>query len=233
MKHKPIVGIGIAAVALVLAVVAVATYTLTFNDSVDAQTVIADACADAEEIVSSHTILNGVETTAGEVSLRFRWDVKTNGKNLYRHSQNLDTVEQSEMYIVDGKAYNRSMDLSGQWGQWYVQSFDLSEPEALGPVGQVDDDDSSSAPAFCGLDIMKDHKYLGEVQLNGQKMRHFSARVDDAEVDADWEFWINEDGHVSKFSVDESSSLGDIELETVATITYPTQPFTITAPVIP
>ena len=198
----------------------------------DAQTVIADACADAEDIVTSHVILNGVETRDGKVSLRFRWEVKTAGDSVYRHSRNLDTVEQSEMYLVDGKAYDRQMDLSGEWGDWYVQPYSFSDPNAgsVGPVGQVDDD-SSSAPSFCGIDVMKDHKYLGEVQLGGETVKHFSARVDDDQVDADWEFWINDDGRVSKFSVDETYP-GQIELETEATFTYPTQPFTITAPTV-
>ena len=165
------------------------------------------------------------------MSLRFRWDMKTTGKNVYRHSRNLDTVEQSEIYMVDGQMYQRSMNLTGEWGEWSVQSYGFSEPEPVGPVGQVDDDDSSD-PVFCGLDIMQDHKYLGEVQLGGEKVKHFSARVDNDEVDADWKFWINDTGRVSKFSVDESFT-GQIRLETEATITYPTQPFTITAPTVP
>ena len=221
-------------ILVAVAAVAYAVLTSRSADTVDAQTVIADACADAEEIVSSHTILNGVETTAGEVSLRFRWDVKTNGKNLYRHSQNLDTVEQSELYMVDGQFYNREMGLSGEWGEWSVQDLNFPEPEPTGPVGQVDDDDDGdgSAPAFCGLEIMQDHKYLGEVQLGGEKVKHFSARVDDSEVKADWQFWINTDGQVSKFSVDETFT-GQLKVKTEATITYPDQPFTITAPTIP
>ena len=217
--------------ALIIAAVAVWTVRDWLSvPTVDAQAAIQDACEGAD-FQSAHLIMNGTDTLDGEVLYRFRWEMKNNGYDSYRHTRDLDSGHQTELYIVGGYSYNRSMDDQGEWGSWRVKEVNFPEPEPTGPVGRVDDADDA-APVFCGLNTLKDHKYIGEVQLSGQKVKHFSAKVDDDEVDSDWEFWISNLGRVTKFSADETyPDRSETEIE--GTITYPTQPFTITAPTVP
>ena len=98
MKHKPIIGIGIAAVALVLAVAAVAAWRLSVP-TVDAQAVIADACAGSRDVESYQVIYTGTESRDGKLRGRFRYDIKRNGPDMYLLMENPDTIERGEQYL--------------------------------------------------------------------------------------------------------------------------------------
>ncbi len=216
---------------LVVAAVAVLAVRNWFSvPTVDAQAVIANACADAE-FQSAHMVLHGTDSLDGEVISRFRWELKTDGKSLYRYLKNLDSLHETEFYIVGGKMYSRGTGDRGTWGAWSVRDFVIPDSEPTGPVGRVDDA-AQPDTGFCGLGDLTDHRYLGEVQLNGAKVKHFSAKVDDQGSDTALELWVNDLGRVSQYAVTETTP-DRVVAEVEATITYPTQPFTITAPTVP
>ena len=212
---------------MVLGVGGYAIWTMT-ADPVDAQTVIQDACAGSEDVQSRSVALTGSQLVDGKVVMRFAWEVQVNGSDSLTTMRNVDTVEKSEHYIVGGKSYMRQMNLSGEWSDWLVRPFDVPDPQPTGPVARVDD----SPVVFCGLDVLTDHKFTGNVQLSGQTVKHFTASVDDDAIDADWQFWIDDSGKMRQFQVDETHPDND-KLEAVATFSYPTTPITITAPTVP
>ena len=230
MKHKSIIGIGIAAVALVLAVAAVAVWILMgFRSApaIDAQAVIADACAGSKEVESYRLVLTGSESRDGKLRGRFRYDMKRNGSDMYLLMENPDTIEQGEQYIVGDKFYHREKNLRGEWSSWIVKEFQQEEP--LGPVTRVDD----VAPVkFCGVEELENHQYQGEVQVDNRKVKHFTAVLENDRVEADWQFWVDDSGKLRKLEADETYFHG-LEGHTVGILTYPSQPFTITAPVVP
>lgn len=217
-------------IVLIVGAVAVAGF-IGFRSAspVDAQAIITDACADSRDVDSYQIVLTGEQYMDGTLRGRFRWDMKVNGDSILLVMENRDTVERTENYIVGDKLYSRVRNTQSEWSAWDVRSWDLPEPEPLGPVARVDD----SPVQFCGTNLLEDHKFEGDVQLNGQSVKHFSAvSVDDAPGDADYEFWVDPAGQLQQVKVDELYEHG-LEVKSVGTFTYPTQPFTITAPVIP
>ena len=226
MKHKSIIGIGIAAVALVLAGAAVATFTLMGSRSVDAQAVIQDACADSRDVESYKVVLTGTESENGELRGRYRYDMKRSGSSMHVLIEDPDSDEKGEQFVVGNKFYQRHKPDKGEWSSWHVQELPQSD---VGPVALVDD----AAPVkFCGVDTLEDHQYKGKVQVDNREVKHFTAVIDDGVVEADWQFWVDDSGKLRQIEVDETYFTG-IEAHTVGTMTYPTQPFTITAPTVP
>ena len=194
----------------------------------DAQTVIQDACAGSEDVQSRSLAITGSQSVDGKVAVRFAWEAKVNGSDSLTVMRNVDTAEKTEHYIVGGQSYYRQTNLSGEWSDWLVRPFNVPDPQPTGPVARVD----NSPVVFCGLDILTDHKFAGNVQLNGKTVKHFTASVDDSTTEMDWQFWINDSGKMQKFQLDETRP-DSVELDAVGTFSYPTTPITITAPTVP
>ena len=228
-----------------LALVAVIGITVAWfalsQETIDAQTVISDACEDAERASSGIISISGTDTRNGQTQ-NIEWEVRFGGGNKSWHIEYEQLRMRSEVYFVGDMVYNREDESPGVWGDWATSTISLptgtSGPGAtgpLGPVGSVDD----SPGSFCGVEGLIDFEYTGVQTVDGEDVKHFSAATD-ADLlgpgdSVNWEFWIDDSGQMKQFKIDESyvSAMGDPELDIEVTgkVSRLGEPITITAPI--
>ena len=174
------------------------------NRGIDAQTAIQNACEDAERATSGVISMSGTETRGGQTK-NSTWEIRFSGENRSWHIQDTDLKLSVETYFIGDTVYNRHQTAPDVWSAWELTTLDL--PQSLGPVGRVDDSDDA-APVFCGVAGLTDHKFLGDQTVGGEKVKHFSAEMEGEVIgegnQIDWQFWVNGEGQMTQFKIDES-----------------------------
>ena len=217
-------------VVLIGVVIALA-WLLLPNRGIDAQTAIQNACEDAERATSGVISMSGIETR-GSQTKNSTWEIRFSGENRSWHIQDTDLKLSVETYFIGDTVYNRQQTAPDVWGEWELTTLD--QAPSLGPVGRVDDLDDAS-PVFCGVPGLTDHKFLGDQTVGGVEVKHFSAEMDEEVIgegnQVDWEFWVNSDGQMTQFKIDESYSYGQ-DIEVTGVVSKLGETIDVQAPVV-
>ena len=224
-----------------IAVIGVVAWFAFSQERIDAQTVIGNACEDAERVSSGIISMSGTDTRNGQTQ-NIDWEVRFGDGNKSWHIEYEQLGMRAEVYFVGDTVYNREDESPGVWGEWATSTISMSTsgsgPGATGPVGPVGSVDDSPG-SFCGVEGLIDFEYTGVQSVGGEDVKHFSAATDadllGAGDSVDWEFWIDDSGQMKQFRIDESyvSAMGEPELdiEVVGTVSRLGEPITITAPI--
>ncbi len=225
-------------VAFIVGVSAIAWMTLT-SATIDAQSVIRDACEDATRVNSGVVTITGTENIQGTIH-DVVIEVRIGGGNRSTHVEYPDLKAKGETYLVGNISYARETTSPGVWGEWIVTTVNMPDITATGPVGPTGrvNDQANLAPSFCGVQGLTDYQYHGVQTVGGEDTKRYSASMDEETLgigdSVGFQFWITDAGQIKQFQVDERyvDGMGRLEREhySLGVMSKLGEPITITAP---
>ncbi len=204
---------------LILAIVASIAFVIwTFSaggDTVSAQTVVENACKDAEEAQHSDVTMVGEAARGGE-TVRFREEIRFSGQDYHSIVYDESGVARAETLLVGTQGFFRESDENGVWGEWTVRTArpaptavpnlgpGAGESSGVGPVGQVSET-TTEDNKFCRFASLSDVSFVGDDLLGDVEVGHYA--VTDESYSGDdthlvWDIWVDESGRMRQFTQD-------------------------------